>query len=157
MTHSSMAHRTTVMSRAFGASPARVFRAWADPELRRRWGSPSDEVEVRNDATDFRVGGEDVQSCLVGGVTVATVASRYHDIVPERRIVFTEVIREPDRLQGISLVSAEFIALESGTRLVVTLQTVAVDGSELLEGVEVGWASALDRLGVQLALGLAAP
>ncbi len=149
MTHISMVHRTSVMERTYAASPARVFRAWADPEVRRVWGSPSDEVQIRNDAADFRVGGEDVQSCMVGGDVVARVVGRYHDIVPDQRIIYTEVISEPGTLQGMSLVSAEFIAAGSGTRLVLTLQTVAVDGSDLLEGVEAGWSSALDRLASQ--------
>jgi len=96
------------------------------------------------------VGGEDVQTCLVQGHPVATVFGRYHDIVPDARIIYTEVIRDEACLQGMSLVSAEFIADGSGTRLMLTLQTVAVDGSDLLEGVDAGWSSALDRLGEQL-------
>lgn len=67
MSHQSMAHRTAQMQRVYPASPARVFAAWADPDIRRLWGSPSDEVEVRNDASDFRVGGVDQQTCIVGG------------------------------------------------------------------------------------------
>lgn len=149
MTHASMVHATRVMERTYAASPARVFRAWAEPEVRRLWGTPSDEVEIRNDAADFRTGGEDIQSCMVGGEVVATVVGRYHDIVMDRRIIYTEVITEPGKLQGMSLVSAEFIPAGSGTRLVLTLQTVAVDGSDLLDGVETGWSSALDRLGQQ--------
>lgn len=149
MTHTSMAHRTATMERTYGASQARVFRAWADPDIRRLWGSPSDEVKIRNDAADFRVGGEDVQTCLVEGQAVATVKGTYLDIVPDQRIIYTEVISEPGALMGMSLVSAEFIAAGGGTRLVLTLQTVAVDGSDLLEGVAAGWTSALDRLGLQ--------
>jgi len=149
MTHASMVHATRVMERTYAASPARVFRAWADPDVRRLWGTPSDEVEIRNDAADFRVGGEDVQSCMVGGEVVATVVGRYHDIVADRRIIYTEVISEPGTLQGMSLVSAEFIPTGNGTRLVLTLQTVAVDGSDLLDGVAAGWTSALERLAQQ--------
>jgi uncharacterized protein YndB with AHSA1/START domain len=149
MSHQSMVHRTATMERTYASSPARVFAAWADPEIRRLWGSPSDDVQIRNDAADFRVGGEDVQTCLVEGRPVATVSGRYHDIVPDARILYTEVIRDEVRLQGMSLVSAEFIADGRGTRLLLTLQTVAVDGSDLLEGVEEGWSSALDRLGAQ--------
>lgn len=152
MTHKTMAHRTSTLERTYAASPARVFRAWEDPDLRRVWGSPSDEVQIRNDAADFRVGGEDRQSCMVGGEAVATVAGRYLDIVPDGRIVYSEAISEGDTLMGVSLVSAEFIAAGSGTQLVLTLQTVAVDGSDLLEGVEAGWTSALDRLGASFAV-----
>lgn len=150
MSHQSMVHRTATMERTYAASPARVFAAWADPEIRRLWGSPSDDVQIRNDAADFRVGGEDVQTCLVEGDPVATVFGRYHDIVPDARIIYTEVIRDEASLQGMSLVSAEFIEDGRGTRLVLTLQTVAVDGSDLLDGVDAGWSSALDRLGQQL-------
>lgn len=153
MSHKTMAHRTATLERSYAASPQRVFHAWANPEIRRIWGSPSDEVEIRNEAADFRVGGEDIQSCLVEGHPVATVYGRYHDIVPDARIVYTEVIRDDVQLQGMSLVSAEFIAEGTGTRLVVTLQTIAVDGSELLAEVEIGWTSALDRLGSLLAGG----
>jgi len=150
-----MRHRTMTLEQTYAASPARVFDAWADPDKRRLWGSPSDTVEVRNDAADFRVGGEDIQTCLVDGQPVAIVIGRYHDIVPETRIVYTEVISDPSALMGMSLVSAEFIPAGAGTTLVLTLQTVAVDGSDLLEGVEEGWTSALVRLGGQLAAGSA--
>ena len=147
MTHQTLAHRTETLEQTYAASPARVFRAWEDPEVRRIWGSPSDEVEIFNEAADFRIGGEDVQLCIVGGETVARVVGRYLDIVPERRIVYSESISEGDVLLGVSLVSAEFIAAGGGTRLVLTLQTAALDGSDLLEGVLAGWSSALERLG----------
>ncbi|MFN7180926.1 SRPBCC domain-containing protein [Hyphomonas sp.] len=146
MTHQTMVHRTETLENTYAASPARVFRAWEDPEVRRIWGSPSDEVEIRNEAADFRVGGEDVQLCMVGGEAVARVVGRYLDIVPDARIVYSESISEGETLLGVSLVSAEFMASGGGTRLVLTLQTVAVDGSDLLEGVLQGWTSALARL-----------
>lgn len=149
MSHQSMVHRTAQMERVYTASPARVFAAWADPDIRRLWGSPSDEVGVRNDAADFRVGGVDQQTCIVDGEEIATVVGRYHDIVQDKRIIYTEVISDSSALLGMSLVSAEFIAEGTGTRLALTLQTVAVDGSDLLEGVEEGWVSALERLGGQ--------
>lgn len=150
MTQVPAVHATRRMERTYAASPASVFNAWADPQLRRLWGTPSEEVEIRNDAADFRVGGEDIQSCLVGGEVVATVVGRYHDIVADRRIIYTEVISEAGVLLGVSLVSAEFLPSGTGTRLVLTLQTVAVEGSDLLEGVAAGWSGALDRLAQQL-------
>lgn len=146
MTHQTMAHRTETLERTYAASPMRVFRAWEDPEIRRVWGAPSTDVEIRNDAADFRVGGEDIQICMAGGEAVARVVGRYLDIVQDVRIVYSEAISEGDTLLGVSLVSVEFIGVGSGTRLVLTLQTVAVDGSDLLEGVQVGWKNALDNL-----------
>ena len=115
MTQVPAVHATRRMERTYAASPASVFNAWADPQLRRLWGTPSEEVEIRNDAADFRVGGEDIQSCLVGGEVVATVVGRYHDIVADRRIIYTEVISEAGVLLGVSLVSAEFLPSGTGT------------------------------------------
>lgn len=151
MSHTTMVHRTTTIEKTYAASPPRVFAAWADPDKRLLWGSPSDEVILRNDAADFRPGGEDIQTCLVEGQAVATVTGRYHDIVPDTRIIYTETISDPSALLGSSLVSVEFNPSGTGTRLVLTLQTVAVDGSDLLEGVEEGWSSALERLGGMMA------
>ena len=49
-------------------------------------------------------------------------------------------------MQGVSLVSVGFEADGASTRMTVTLQTVAVDGSPLLDEVIGGWNAALDRL-----------
>jgi len=51
-----------------------------------------------------------------------------------------------EALEGACLVTAEFLPEGDGTRLVVTLQTVALDGSTLREEAQEGWASALIRL-----------
>lgn len=146
MTHETMRHRTETMERTYATSPARLFRAWQDPEIRRVWGPPSEDVQIRNEAADFRVGGEDVQLCMVGEEVLARVVGRYLDIVANARIVYSEAISEGYTLLGVSLISAEFIAAGSGTRLVLTLQTAALDGSDLLNGVVAGWTSALERL-----------
>ncbi|NKB16563.1 MAG: hypothetical protein HC774_06375 [Sphingomonadales bacterium] len=75
------------------------------------------------------------------GEAVATVVGRYHDIVPDRRIIYTEVISEPGTLQGMSLVSAEFLPAGSGTRKMVAivdlhrrrpLKSVLIDRSQCL-------------------------
>lgn len=146
MTHQTVQHGTATMERRLSASPTRVFAAWVDPEQRKAWSSPSDEIDMRIDAADFSVGGEDVTTCLAGGEAVAIVRGRYHDIVPDKRIVYTEIIASMEATEGACLVSAEFLPEGEGTRLVITLQTVALDGSALLEEAQAGWGSALIRL-----------
>lgn len=146
MSHSSVQHGTVTLEKSYATSPARVFAAWADPDKRRAWGSPSDEIELRIDAADFSVNGEDVSTCVMGGEAIAVVRGRYHDIVPDKRIVYTEIISSMETTEGACLVSAEFLPDGDGTRLVLTLQTVALDGADLLEGVQEGWESALLRL-----------
>jgi uncharacterized protein YndB with AHSA1/START domain len=110
---------------------------------------------MRIDAADFTVGGEDVTTCLAGGEAVAVVRGRYHDIVPDKRIVYTEIIASMDTLEGACLVTAEFLNEGVGTRLVVTLQTVALDGSTLLEEAQQGWGSALLAAGKMTGRGTA--
>lgn len=150
MSHDTIRHGTVTIEKTYTASLARVFGAWADPELRRIWGSPSDEIDLRIDAADFSVGGEDVSTCMMGDQALAVVRGRYHDIVTDRRIIYTEIISSMDALEGACLVSAEFQPDGKGTRLMLTLQTAAVDGADLLEGVQEGWESALLRLGAML-------
>ena len=150
MSHDTIRHGTVTIEKTYAARPARVFGAWADPEMRRIWGSPSDEIDLRIDAADFSVGGEDVSTCMMGEQALAVVRGRYHDIAADRRIIYTEIISSMDALEGTCLVSAEFLPDGQGTRLVLTLQTAAVDGSDLLEGVQEGWESALLRLGAML-------
>lgn len=147
MSHRTMAHDTLTLTRRYEASPARVFAAWADPEARRAWGAPSEDVTLVQEAADFSVGGQDVHVCVVGGEPVARVHTRYLDIVPDRRIVLSEVIEGDGRREGVSLVGAEMIPEGEGTRLALTIQTTALDGSDLARGVEAGWGSSLDALG----------
>jgi uncharacterized protein YndB with AHSA1/START domain len=150
MSHDMIRHGTVTIEKTYAASPTRVFGAWAEPEMRRIWGIPSDEIDLRIDAADFSVGGEDVSTCMMGDQALAVVRGRYHDIAADRRIIYTEIISSMDALEGACLVSAEFRPDGQGTRLVLTLQTAAVDGSDLLEGVQEGWESALLRLGAML-------
>ena len=43
MTDRSIAHGTFVLERTYPAIPARVYRAWADPSIKRRWFGAGDE------------------------------------------------------------------------------------------------------------------
>ena len=59
MSGRSVRHDTFVIERTYGASPARVFRAWPDPEAKARWFAgaegPGNGYEL-----DFRVDGREV-------------------------------------------------------------------------------------------------
>lgn len=51
--------------REFDAPPARVFRAWTEPELVARWLGPRDRV-MKIDTWDARTGGSYRYSALAG-------------------------------------------------------------------------------------------
>ena len=150
MTHRSVTHDTFALTCRYEAPPARVFAAWADADARRRWGAPFAGAALEHEAADFSVGGEDVAICVVDGEPAARVVTRYLDIVPERRIVLSEVIESDGRTEGVSLVSVEMAPEGDGTALTVTIQTAALDGSGLEGGVREGWAHSLDALGLEV-------
>jgi hypothetical protein len=49
-------HATFAIERTYEAAPARVWRAWADPEEKLRWFGPSVLAKPEHEL-DFRVGG----------------------------------------------------------------------------------------------------
>jgi len=140
-------HATWKEERLYAAPASRVFAAFGDPVLRTQWNSPSETITIRTEAADFRVGGRNIEICVLDGQDIAHVETAYVDIVRDRRILFSETIRDAERLMGASLVTVEFHAGETGTRLALTVQTTAVDGSGLESGVVEGWSKALDKLG----------
>jgi len=78
------------VTRAFAAPRALVYRAWTSPELVRRWWyAKRGEMTVAE--IDLRVGGQWRYAMVTpSGVEVA-FHGVYREIVPEQRIVSTEV------------------------------------------------------------------
>ena len=60
MTERSVKHATFVIERTYDASPARVFAAFADPEIKKRWFGAPDEWAPDEQELDFRVGGREI-------------------------------------------------------------------------------------------------
>jgi uncharacterized protein YndB with AHSA1/START domain len=149
---SSVTHDTLVLERDYPAAPARVFAAFADPEARLRWGPPSDTVRMIYEATDFRVGGQDIAWCGSGEALSYRVETRYEDIVPNARLVMTETVSEDGGRLSVSLITVTFVAQQSGTRLVLIDQIAALDGSDMVTGSRMGWSASLDNLNRELGL-----
>ncbi len=125
----SVTHSTFTIEREYAASPQMVFAAWASPEARRVWGAPNPSIDLIYDQADFRVGGCDVSRCIWAEGPPYVCVTRYLDIVENGRIVFTEVLE-----QGAARLSAALLTIElSGdgrtTRLHLTAQIAAFDGS----------------------------
>jgi uncharacterized protein YndB with AHSA1/START domain len=141
-----LVHETLVLHRSYAASPARVFRAWADPAARLRWGPPSDGVAMVYDAADFRVGGQDVSRCGTPGLLEYRVEVRYLDILPDQRIVMSETVAQDGQILSAALITVELAADGTGTRLAFTDQVAAIGGPEMIAGSRAGWNAALDNL-----------
>jgi len=143
---STLAHATLTLNRRYPASVQRVWKAFEDPTVRAIWAAPSDDATVRFDRADFQVGGVDETVCVIDGEDAYLVDDRYYALAEPSRLVFTETIAVPGALLGVCLCSVELSPDGDGTRLTLTVQTTALDGSGLEMGVGEGWGKALDNL-----------
>lgn len=141
-TDRSIAHATFTLERTYAVAPARVFHAWADPEVKTRWfaGNPPDHQ------LDFRPGGLERNGAVVEGKRI-TWESLYREIVPDRRIVYTSTLSEGDVVATASLTTVEFLPDGSGTRLVLVEAGAYLDGHEQPAWREQGTGDWLDALG----------
>ena len=149
MTERSARHATFALERTFDASPARVFAAWEDVDARTRWAVPAGD-EIVFAESDFRVGGRDVIRCGPAGDLSFLIETSYHDIVPGERIVLTENVDSGAARLSVSLRTVVFEPAGPNTHLTLAEQIVALDGSDILDGSEAGWAEVLENLAREL-------
>lgn len=150
MTDRSVTHATFVIQRRYDASPTRVFNAWADPAVKTRWfgGPPEhapDEYEL-----DFRVGGRELSRGDMPDGPSYVYEARYHDIVPDRRIVSTYDLHLDGARISVSLATVELVPDGDGTRLIYTEQGAFFDGRDIPEQREDGSRELLEALDAEL-------
>ena len=143
---STVTHDTFVIERIYDVPVAQVFGAWADPILKARWFAGSADALGAGYELDFRVGGLEVNRGGPPGGTVYTYESKFRDIVPEQRIVYTyEMYADEDRI-SVSVATVQFRSQEASTHLVLTEQGVFLDGHDTVAQREEGTRSLLDSL-----------
>jgi uncharacterized protein YndB with AHSA1/START domain len=144
MAERSVVHSTFTIERTYERPPTRVFAAWADPGLKSRWfGGGTDDAPLDLEM-DFRVGGHEMIRSEPGAYQ-----ARYHDIVPDERIVFTYDLSIGGSLVSVSLASVEFRPANGGigTQLTYTEYGAFLDGHDDPELREKGTSGMLDDLG----------
>ncbi|HET9535873.1 MAG TPA: SRPBCC family protein [Mesorhizobium sp.] len=151
MTEQKAVHATIVLERSYDAPPSRVFEAFADPAARMRWGVPSPSVRLVYDEADFRVGGRDLSRCGPAGNLKYRVETLYRDIVPDQRIISTEVVNEGETRLAVSQITVEFKPSAAGTRLVLSDQIAALSGADMIAGSKHGYSKALENLAIEVA------
>jgi uncharacterized protein YndB with AHSA1/START domain len=142
-------HETFEIEREFDAPRPRVFHAWKDVEVRKRWQVPEGNG-IEFVAADFRIGGSDVLKCGPEGDLRYTITGHYHDIVEGERIIYAETVDEDGIRSAVSITTVELRDAGRKTALKVTSQLTALDGSDIVEGNKEGWGMVLDNLAREL-------
>jgi uncharacterized protein YndB with AHSA1/START domain len=160
MTEKPVVHSTFAIERTYAAPPARVFAAFSDPAIKRRWLMDGDRFTGESYSADFRIGGfEKSRFTFKGGPPGAPPAGTqmgndtvYLDIVPNARIVFAYCMLVGDRRLSVSLATVELSPSGGGgTRLLFTEQAAFFDPSDGVLLREAGWRELLGK--VEQALG----
>jgi uncharacterized protein YndB with AHSA1/START domain len=150
MSERSTTHATFTIERAYDATPARVFAAWANPEAKRRWFAGPEEWETSAYELDFRVGGRERAAGGPPGGPVHSYDGRYQDIVPNERIIVAYDMHMDETRISVSLATVEFKPAGNGTRLTFTEQGVFLDGHDDPAERERGTRELLDALDAEL-------
>jgi uncharacterized protein YndB with AHSA1/START domain len=150
VTTRSVTHTTFAIERHYPHPPKRVFSAFADPALKRRWFAvPSDWVDTHH-SMDFRIGGRETNRGGPPGGTVHRFEAIYQDIVEDERIVYTYDLHLGDQHMSVSLATIELVADGDGTKMTFTEQGAFLDGIDDPAQREHGTNLLVDALGAAL-------
>jgi uncharacterized protein YndB with AHSA1/START domain len=150
MAERSVIHTTFTLERTYDAPPAKVFKAFADPAIKRRWFVEGEDWEVEEFTGEFKIGGfERSRFRFRGGEPIRNDTS-FHDIVPNERIIFAYSMTIGDKRISSSLATIQLKPSGAGTQLIFTEQGAFLDGLDSAGPREGGWNGLLDALGRSL-------
>ena len=145
-------HSTFQIVREYPHAPSKVFRAFSEKELVRRWRVEDENCKVTEFTYDFRVGGSEVSRFSFMGGPEIRLDAQFHDILPDRRIVYSYRMAIHDKPFSASLTTVEFLASGTDkTRLVYTEHGAFLDRADSAAGREEGCQTLLGKLAVELA------
>jgi len=157
MTERSVTHATFVIERSYPASPDRVFDAFADPVIRRRWFAEGEGWVVDEFTVDFSEGGSELSRFRFRDGPPVRNDTVYHEIVADQRIVFSYAMTVGDKRISVSLATVEIAAEGSGARLSYTEQGAYLDGADQPSDREEGCRELYEALARELERQAGAP
>jgi uncharacterized protein YndB with AHSA1/START domain len=147
--------REILITREFDAPKHLVYKAWTTPELVRRWWS-GHQGKMTTCEMDLRVGGRWRYVMVAEGGFEVAFHGEYREIVPNERIVTTQVYELPGAPEDEGVLNIVTFT-ETAGRTTLTLLVQATSREErdaiLDSGMEVGMQQQLDLL-EQLAISL---
>lgn len=134
-----------LVTREFNAPRRLVYRAYTDPELVRRWWH-ADHGTMKVCEMDVRPGGTYRYAMDANNGFEVAFHGEYHEVVPEERIVATEVYEgAPDNPGLITITFSEVDGRTTFTML-MKYESQAVRDMVIASGMESGLQTALDLL-----------
>ena len=137
-----------LVTREFDAPRHLVWRAWTTPELVRRWWSGK-RGEVTLAEIDLRVGGRWRYVMIANGGFEVGFHGEYREVVPEERIVNTEVYEGiPDGDDDPAVITNVFSEKDGRTTLTMLTEVSSKEVRDLIvgSGMEAGMQEGLDAL-----------
>ena len=134
-----------LITREFDAPRHLVYRAWTEPGLIGRWwGGARGEVTVVE--ADLRVGGAWRCVMVTDDGSEAAFRGEYREIVPNERIVSTEVYEGVPEAEALNTVT--FAEADGRTTLTMLVQHANKEARDahIASGMEAGMREALDLL-----------
>jgi uncharacterized protein YndB with AHSA1/START domain len=137
-----------LITRDFDAPPRLVYRAYTTPDLVRRWWSgrrgTMSVVEI-----DLRVGGRWRYVMAADGGYEVAFHGEYRELVPDERIVTTEVYEGAPPADGDDVLNVvTFDGVEGGTRMSILVQAPSREIRDLIvgSGMETGMQEQMEVL-----------
>jgi uncharacterized protein YndB with AHSA1/START domain len=141
MTTTAPGTATITVTRRYAASPEKVFDAWLDPALARRFAFATPDGEMIKAEIDPRVGGKFNFTDRRPDMGDVAHVGEYLEIDRPRRLQFTFGVPQFD--PAMTTVTLDFKRVEGGTELVLTHEGVA---PEWAEATPKGWEMILGGL-----------
>jgi uncharacterized protein YndB with AHSA1/START domain len=144
-----------LITREFDAPKHLVYRAWTTPELVKRWWS-GHQGKMTIAEVDLRVGGRWRYVMVADGGHEVAFHGEYREIVPNERIVNTEVYEMPGASEDEGVLNiVTFTEADGRTTLTQLVQAASKEVRDAImsSGMEVGMQQQMDLL-EQLAVSL---
>jgi uncharacterized protein YndB with AHSA1/START domain len=137
-----------LITREFAAPKHLVYKAWTTPELVKRWWS-GHRGEVTSAKIDLSVGGMWRYVMVAHGGFEVAFHGTYREIIPNERIVTTEVYEMPDAPEGEGVLDiVTFTEADGHTTLTLLTQCASKEERDMImsSGMEAGMQEGFDLL-----------
>src|SRR5215210_5647581 len=134
-----------LITQEFDAPRHLVYKAWTTPELVKRWWS-ANRGEMTIAEIDLRVGGVWRYVMVANGGFEVAFHGEYREIVPNERIVSTEVYEDVPEAPAVNTVA--FTEVDGRTTLTIVVQHTSKENRDahINFGMEDGMQEAMDLL-----------